>query len=167
RRMPTDCSGSSESTASTSSPLPCATSTAAPARTSRMLVCPGTGANASSAGSSSAFNQIVPIPVPLPGPARPDESPGAVPRAPCSVPRRLSILARFAGARPAAVRVGLDRLVAAVGAVGEAHAVALAHQRAHGLVGEAGFQFDAAAVGHGHGLPGRLGGAVVLDARRV
>src|SRR5690606_8597399 len=92
---------------------------------------------------------------------------GGLTRARASVARRLPVLARFAGAGPTAVRVAHDRLVAAVGAVGEAHAVALAHQFAHGFVGEAGLQFDPPAVGHRRGLPRRLGGAVVLDARRV
>src|SRR5690606_41193112 len=81
-----------------------------------------------------------------------------------SVAGRVAVLARFAGAGPTAVRVAHDRLVAAVGAVGEAHAVALAHQFAHGFVGEAGLQFDPPPVGHRRGLPRRLGGAVVLDA---
>src|SRR5690606_17297613 len=56
------------------------------------------------------------------------------PRTARSVGGGLPVLARFAGADPAAVRIDHDRLVAAVGAVGEAHAVALAHQLAHGRI---------------------------------
>ena len=63
-----------------------------------------------------------------------------------SVARGLPVLARFAGAGPAAVRVLHDRLVATVGTVREPHRMALLHQRAHGLVRESGFQIDLTAA---------------------
>src|SRR5207342_1462726 len=47
------------------------------------------------------------------------------------------------------------------------HRMPLAHQRAHRLVGEAGFEVDLATVAHRGGLARGFGGTVVLDAWRI
>ena len=85
-----------------------------------------------------------------------------------SVARRLAVLAAFRGTVVhATFRITRDRLVAAIRAIGKDHAMALAHQRAHGLVREAGLEVHFTAVGHRGVLASGLGGPVVLDARRV
>src|SRR5690606_23013366 len=85
-----------------------------------------------------------------------------------SVAGGLSVLAALGGAVvDAGRRIAGDGLVATVGTIGEGHAMALAHQRAHGLPGEPGLQVDLATIAHRRGSAGRLGRTLVLDARCV
>src|SRR5690606_14350147 len=89
-------------------------------------------------------------------------------RARASVARGLAILAALRSAViHAGLRIAGDGLVAAIGTVGEGHAMALAHQRADGLPGESGLEVDLAAIAHRRAGAGGFGRALVLDARRV